>query len=119
MKVHTGLQLVKQHVYYPAQKLATIRNVHADGFLNQCIDGGKSDSGRSDGGRSDGGRSDYDTDDVIEEGSSAIMLDEVLDVLIQRWDRVHGAKALRLLPKETKLQNDLLTVLMYCFSFPI
>lgn len=37
------------------------------------------------------------------------MLDEVLDVLIQRWDRVQGAKvqgakALRLLPKETKLQ---------------
>ena len=58
----------------------------------------------SDGGRSDSGRSDYDTDDVIEEGSSTIMLDEVLDVLIQRWDRVHGAKALRLLPKETKLQ---------------
>nr|GEW28824.1 Vam6/Vps39-like protein [Tanacetum cinerariifolium] len=68
-------------------------------------DGGESDSGRSDGGRRDGGRSDYDTDDVIEEGSSAIMLDEVLDVLIQRWDRVHGAKALRLLPKETKLQT--------------
>lgn len=58
----------------------------------------------SDGGRSDGGRSDYDTDDVIKEGSSTIMLDEVLDVLIQRWDRVHGSKALRLLPKETKLQ---------------
>ncbi|PWA87087.1 Citron-like protein [Artemisia annua] len=54
---------------------------------------------------SDGGRSDYDTDDVIDEGSSTIMLDEVLDVLIQRWDRVQGAKALRLLPKETKLQN--------------
>ncbi|PWA81788.1 citron homology (CNH) domain protein [Artemisia annua] len=64
-----------------------------------------SDGGKSDGGRSDGGRSDYDTDDVIEEGSSAMMLDEVLDVLIQRWDRVHGAKALRLLPKETKLQK--------------
>ncbi|GJW48502.1 putative pentatricopeptide repeat-containing protein [Tanacetum coccineum] len=56
-----------------------------------------SDGGKSDSGRSDGGRSDYDTDDVIEEGSSTIMVDEVLDVLIRRWDRVHGAKALRLL----------------------
>ena len=58
----------------------------------------------SDGGRSDSGRSDYDTDDVIEEGSSTILLGEVLDVLIQRWDWVHRANALRLLPKETKLQ---------------
>lgn len=50
------------------------------------------------------GRSDYDTDDVIEERSSTVMLDEVLDVLSQRWDRLHGAKTVRLLPKETKLQ---------------
>lgn len=51
-----------------------------------------------------GGRSDFDSDDLNEEGSSMIMLDEVLDVLTQRWDRVHGAKTLRLLPKETKLK---------------
>ncbi|XP_023760714.1 vacuolar sorting protein 39 [Lactuca sativa] len=51
------------------------------------------------------GRSDYDTDDVIEERSSTVMLDEVLDVLSQRWDRLHGAKTVRLLPKETKLQR--------------
>lgn len=33
-----------------------------------------------------------------------MMLDEVLDLLGQRWDRIHGAQALKLLPKETKLQ---------------
>lgn len=32
------------------------------------------------------------------------MLDEILDLLGQRWDRIHGAQALKLLPKETKLQ---------------
>ncbi|KAI3516572.1 hypothetical protein L1887_15493 [Cichorium endivia] len=51
------------------------------------------------------GRSDYDTDDLFEEGSSTDMLDEVLDVLSQRWDRVHAAKTVRLLPKEAKLQK--------------
>ncbi|GJW21173.1 Vam6/Vps39-like protein [Tanacetum coccineum] len=86
------------------RKIAQIEGAEDTRIRAYSSDGGKSDSGRSDGGRSDGGRSDYDTDDVIEEGSSTIMLDEVLDVLIQRWDRVHGAKALRLLPKETKLQ---------------
>ncbi|PWA85420.1 vacuolar sorting protein 39 [Artemisia annua] len=54
----------------------------------------------------DSGKSDGDGDvDEDEEGISKIMLDEVLDVLSQRWDRVHGAQALKLLPKETKLQN--------------
>ncbi|KAI3813532.1 hypothetical protein L1987_18258 [Smallanthus sonchifolius] len=55
------------------------------------------DSGKSDG--------DGDDDDGDDEGISNIMLDKVLDVLSQRWDRVHGAQALKLLPKETKLQN--------------
>nr|XP_043618228.1 vacuolar sorting protein 39-like [Erigeron canadensis] len=56
---------------------------------------------------SDGARSDFDidSDDLKEEGGSTIMVDEVLDVLSQRWDRVPGAKALRLLPKEAKLQK--------------
>ncbi|KAI3665468.1 hypothetical protein L6452_44095 [Arctium lappa] len=53
----------------------------------------------------DSGKSDGDADDPSEEGTSNIMLDEVLDVLSQRWDRVNGAQALKLLPKETKLQN--------------
>ena len=52
----------------------------------------------------DSGRSDGDADDLGEEGGSTIMLDEVLDLLSQRWDRVHGAQALKLLPRETKLQ---------------
>ncbi|KAJ9564640.1 hypothetical protein OSB04_000606 [Centaurea solstitialis] len=51
------------------------------------------------------GKSDGDADDPSEEGTSNIMLDEVLDVLSQRWDRVNGAQALKLLPNETKLQN--------------
>ncbi|CAA0833854.1 Vacuolar sorting protein 39 [Striga hermonthica] len=53
----------------------------------------------------DSGKSDCDTDDAVEEGSSAIMHDRVLDLLSQRWDRINGAQALRLLPKETKLKN--------------
>lgn len=52
----------------------------------------------------DSSKSDGDGDGD-EEGISKIMLDEVLDVLSQRWDRVQGAQALKLLPKETKLQN--------------
>ncbi|XP_047313563.1 vacuolar sorting protein 39-like [Impatiens glandulifera] len=53
----------------------------------------------------DSGRSDVETDDAIEEGGSTIMLEQVLDLLSRRWDRVNGAQALKLLPRETKLQN--------------
>ncbi|KAL8123788.1 vacuolar sorting protein 39 [Apium graveolens] len=53
----------------------------------------------------DSGRSDGDADDRGEGEGSAIMLEEVLDLLSQRWDRIHGAQALKLLPRETKLQN--------------
>lgn len=52
----------------------------------------------------DTGRSDGDADDLGKEEGSTIMLDEVLDLLSQRWDRIHGAQALKLLPRETKLQ---------------
>lgn len=52
----------------------------------------------------DSSRSDGDTDEPGEEGSSSIMLDEALNLLSQRWDRINGAQALKLLPKETKLQ---------------
>ena len=54
----------------------------------------------------DSGKSDYDTDDANdnEEGTSTIMLDKVLHLLGQRWDRINGAQALRLLPRETKLK---------------
>ncbi|KAI4325729.1 hypothetical protein MLD38_031103 [Melastoma candidum] len=52
----------------------------------------------------DSGKSDGDGDEPVE-GVSTIMLDEVLDVLSKRWDRINGAQALRLLPRETKLQS--------------
>ncbi|MCD7454517.1 Vam6/Vps39-like protein, partial [Datura stramonium] len=53
----------------------------------------------------DSGRSDGDTEDAAEEGASTIMLDQVLDLLSRRWDRIHGAQALKLLPRDTNLQN--------------
>lgn len=56
------------------------------------------DSSRSD------GDADADADESGEEGGSTIMLDEVLDVLSRKWDRINGAQALKLLPRETKLQ---------------
>ncbi|KAE9606701.1 hypothetical protein Lal_00025734 [Lupinus albus] len=60
------------------------------------------DSSRSDG----DGDGDADADaDEFSEGGSTIMLDEVLDLLSCRWDRINGAQALKLLPRETKLQD--------------
>ncbi|GKU94529.1 hypothetical protein SLEP1_g8010 [Rubroshorea leprosula] len=53
----------------------------------------------------DSGRSDGDAEESNEEGDSTIMLDQVLDLLSRRWDRINGAQALKLLPRETKLQN--------------
>ncbi|KAF5463988.1 hypothetical protein F2P56_014106 [Juglans regia] len=53
----------------------------------------------------DSSRSDGDADESSGEGGSTIMLDEILDLLSQRWDRLNGAQALKLLPRETKLQN--------------
>ncbi|OAY77566.1 Vam6/Vps39-like protein [Ananas comosus] len=52
----------------------------------------------------DSGRSDGDGDEYAEGGGSA-MLNEALELLSQRWDRINGAQALKLLPRETKLQN--------------
>ncbi|RCV41194.1 hypothetical protein SETIT_9G116000v2 [Setaria italica] len=51
----------------------------------------------------DSGRSDGDGDDASEGGP--IMLNEALELLSQRWDRINGAQALRLLPRDTKLQD--------------
>ncbi|OMO84416.1 hypothetical protein COLO4_22081 [Corchorus olitorius] len=53
----------------------------------------------------DSGRSDGDAEEFSEEGGSTIMLDQVHDLLGRRWDRINGAQALKLLPRETKLQN--------------
>ena len=52
----------------------------------------------------DSSRSDGDADEFSEEEGNTIMLDEVLDLLSRRWDRINGAQALKLLPRETKLQ---------------
>jgi Vam6/Vps39-like protein vacuolar protein sorting-associated protein 39 len=61
----------------------------------------------------DSGRSDLDMDEFSEdgqgqsqeqEGSKGIMLNEALDLLSKRWDRINGAQALKLLPRDTKLQ---------------
>lgn len=52
----------------------------------------------------DSGKSDGDADEASCEGGSNIMLDEALDLLSQRWERVNGAQALKLLPRETKLK---------------
>lgn len=59
----------------------------------------------------DSSRSDGDADEFSEEGGTTIMLDEVLDLLSRRWDRINGAQALKLLPRETKLQ---VSVVCYC-----
>ncbi|CAH8274115.1 unnamed protein product [Arabidopsis lyrata] len=53
----------------------------------------------------DSGRSDVDAEEPLEEGDSTVMISEVLDLLSQRWERINGAQALKLLPRETKLQN--------------
>ncbi|KAH9606456.1 hypothetical protein KSS87_002854 [Heliosperma pusillum] len=51
------------------------------------------------------GRSDGDADEASDEGGSNIMLEEALDLLSQRWERINGAQALKMLPRETKLKN--------------
>uniref|UniRef100_A0A7C8Z1A3 CNH domain-containing protein n=1 Tax=Opuntia streptacantha TaxID=393608 RepID=A0A7C8Z1A3_OPUST len=53
----------------------------------------------------DSGKSDGDADEVSDEGGSSIMLDEALDLLTRRWERINGAQALKMLPRETKLKD--------------
>eukprot|EP00268_Persea_americana_P059626 TRINITY_DN733_c0_g1_i6.p1 TRINITY_DN733_c0_g1~~TRINITY_DN733_c0_g1_i6.p1 ORF type:complete len:643 (+),score=114.20 TRINITY_DN733_c0_g1_i6:1169-3097(+) len=55
----------------------------------------------------DSGRSEGDGDESNEE-AGPIMIDEVLDLLGRKWDRINGAQALKLLPRDTKVQNLLL-----------
>ncbi|XP_010258481.1 PREDICTED: vam6/Vps39-like protein isoform X2 [Nelumbo nucifera] len=52
----------------------------------------------------DSGRSDGEGDEPSQEGAF-IMLEEALDLLGRRWDRVNGGQALKLLPREIKLQD--------------
>ncbi|KAL5990833.1 hypothetical protein ACLOJK_011738 [Asimina triloba] len=61
----------------------------------------------------DSGRSDVDGDESSEEGGP-IMLDEALDLLNRRWDRINGAQALKLLPRETKLQVLIDSMKAFC-----
>lgn len=58
----------------------------------------------------DSGRSDADAEEPMEEGNSTVMISEVLDLLSQRWERINGAQALKLLPRETKLQVNVLNL---------
>ena len=51
----------------------------------------------------DSGRSEGDGDESNEE-AGPIMIDEVLDLLGRKWYRINGAQALKLLPRDTKLQ---------------
>ncbi|KAK1319375.1 hypothetical protein QJS10_CPB04g01941 [Acorus calamus] len=53
----------------------------------------------------DSGRSNGDVDELNGGGEGPIMLNEALDLLSKRWDRINGAQALRLLPRDTKLLN--------------
>ncbi|MED6155669.1 Vam6/Vps39-like protein [Stylosanthes scabra] len=76
------------------KKIASI-----EGAEDAKVNSSSTDSSRSDG---DG--------DEFSEGGSTIMLDKVLDLLGRRWDRINGAHALKILPRETKLQ-DLLSFL--------
>jgi Vam6/Vps39-like protein vacuolar protein sorting-associated protein 39 len=62
----------------------------------------------------DSSRSDGDGDDVSDGGP--IMLNEALELLSQRWDRINGAQALRLLPRDTKLQVNHFVHCGYLFS---
>lgn len=52
----------------------------------------------------DSSRSDGDAEEPNDEAVSSTMLDQVVDILSQRWDRINGAQALKLLPRETKLK---------------
>lgn len=45
-----------------------------------------------------------DGEEANEEGGP-IMLNEALVLLSQRWDKINGAQALKLLPRDTKIQN--------------
>lgn len=65
----------------------------------------------------DSGRSDVDADEPMEEGNSTVMISEVLDLLSQRWERINGAQALKLLPRETKLQVNALNLTYLSYQF--
>ncbi|XP_074308893.1 vacuolar sorting protein 39 [Silene latifolia] len=76
------------------KKIAEIEGAEDVRFSPSSTDSGKSD-----------GDGDGDADEASDEGGSNIMLEEALDLLSQRWERINGAQALKMLPRETKLKN--------------
>ncbi|KAJ0039961.1 hypothetical protein Pint_28286 [Pistacia integerrima] len=94
-KVGSGT-LVKTKGGRATKKIAAIEGAEHRRFSPSSTDSGRSDADAD---------ADADGEEFSEEGGSTMMLDEVLDLLSQRWDRINGAQALKLLPKETKLQN--------------
>lgn len=70
------------------KKIAQIEGAEDSRFSSSSIESGKSD---------------YDGDEPNQEGGP-IMLDEALDLLGRKWDKINGAQALKLLPRETKIQ---------------
>jgi hypothetical protein len=93
-KVGSGTS-VKAKVGRAVKKIASI-----EGAEDMRISQSSTDSSRSDG----------DVDESSEEGGSTIMHDEILDLLSRRWDRINGAQALKLLPRETKLQVSIILI---------
>lgn len=77
-----------------ARKIAEIEGVEDSRFSPSSTDSVKSDG---------------DADELSSEEGSNIMLDEALDLLSRRWERINGAQALKLLPKETKLKVCMLS----------
>jgi len=82
---------VKGHV---AKKIAEIEGPE-DPIQSLSSTDSAPESGRSDGEEStEGGKS-----------MEGMLLNEALNLLSRRWDRINGAQALRLLPSDTKLQQ--------------
>lgn len=90
----TGSPMATPGTYPKTRKGRSRKIAEIDSAENIVVGPTETDSGRSDG----------DADDAADMVST-IMLDQVLDLLSTRWERMHGAQALKLLPKETKLQN--------------
>jgi len=93
---------VKGHV---AKKISEIEGLE-DPTQNLSSADSAPEIGRSDGEEStEGGKS-----------MEGMMLDEALNLLSRRWDRIDGVKALHLLPSETKLQVNIALFSLFFLS---
>lgn len=127
LKKSSNIYLLLMQIYLNPRKTTASFEMRITNLLspqNTAISRGSAPSVKSKGGRgskkiaeiegaedtkvslssTDSSKSDGDADE-FNEGDSTIMLDEVLDLLSRRWDRINGAQALKLLPRETKLQD--------------